>query len=246
MSDDKQNSTSGYMDLIEIKENEKILYKVYSNRRLKFPESFSGRASMLMVSMRSRSFPREIIEKAFNFSKAHSLISCYTIVDLPYAHNAFANVDSLEELIDELNKLISIRGQVERKIKKVIRKNGFEVEYIAWQDVISEVPIVFQQEVLNAVSNSKEFRESILSQVSLVIPNFYNIPNRENFVMFFISELPCLLYLYTKYKGGVIDLYPGPNPDIIWQISNGHYVEFMPTITKSFADGNQFIYVELC
>ena len=118
---------------------------------------------------------------------------------------------------------------------------------INWRKTTPELsrktPEWMKEEILLAFDRRGILYQQVLRQVVLMKGDRVTEEKLERLAGFFICEIPVLVYAYYSIPTGIVDVYPGDNPDILWQIERGIYQEELPKTTEFALKGKPLVYI---
>ena len=210
------------------------------------PANWQERPAYLFISLKNRAFTRTFIAWFVDACQTHFSDGQICIVDEPYHFNRQAELGITGRLpAEEVAKLEQLAWEINRKVSKVISFRGnHKVSVIDWHMLSATTPAWMKAEIQAAFERKGDFYEKVLKQVLLMKGNQRPIADLERFAGFFLCELPVLLHVYYSSQVGIVDIYPGNQAQILWQIEAGDFREELPVITRQILAGPKLVYLD--
>ncbi len=205
------------------------------------------KTGFMMISVKNKSFSNRIIEQFCDFSDAHLNKSHITIVDTPYINNIYATHDEEGLQQREIDKLRTISEQSHRRIERILGKRKCSnISLISWRELEQKTPNWMIDEVDHAFAQRGRLHRDILARTRQVLPLCMDDEQLEKYAQFMVQEIPTLCYLYYLFdkKTQVVDVYPGEQPDFLWDIESGHYADELPRISEITHHHSGLIYLD--
>lgn len=207
---------------------------------------FAQRSAWLMISVKNPAFSNRLVDgfcrlvAAYGFEQAH-----VTIVDTPYVANIHANQHDAERAAAEVEKLQRIADEQRSRCEKVLRRHpGAGISLRRWTDLEQSIPQWMRDEVRAAFSAPTRFRADVLARTRAVVPAAIPDVQLPQFAQFLVHELPVLAGLYYLERSSIVDVYPGENLDLVWNIERGRYAGELPGITALAQASDGLAYVD--
>ncbi|MGB0498754.1 MAG: hypothetical protein ACPGID_10475 [Rubricella sp.] len=188
------------------------------------------RAAHLFVSVRNRAFDTGLLRAYCHLVRDNFPAGgCITVVDEPYRHNIAALATDPAERARALAGLERLSAERRRQCEKRIRgDSGGSVTLVDWRALAAAVPEAIRAECEAAFRQDPEIAALMREQAALAAAHYGRPDAAEAFLPFLEEELPVLLHSY--HKGPVLDVYPGPQLRIIWEIDSGRFDDRLPTL----------------
>ena len=208
-------------------------------------EYLASRVSFLMISLKNRLFTSGLINAYCQFATEQLLGGCVTVVDRPYVYNVLAASHDLSARRKQLRGIRRLSDERRRQAMKLIAKYDQErIKFVSWDQLARSTPKWLWAEVRTAFINKGPFYYDVLEQTQRNFARVVEVALLERYARFLIEETPVLLYCYYMFSGGVVDVYPGKNPDYFWRIERGDYAEELPQTTALATTHPGLIYVD--
>jgi hypothetical protein len=205
-----------------------------------------GKRGFLMVSVKNTNFTARTVETFCDLVDRHLDAGEVILVDTPYLAPILANEpdgDSRQRKIANLHKAAADRRQF---VEKILARRGARISIRDFDEVDRAVAPEFHREVRLAFESGGCFREALLARSREVIPPVVPDAGLAPYAEFLVSEIPTLCHLYyASGAPGVVDVYPGENPQLFWDIERGRYEKELPAITGLVARSPGLIYVDV-
>ncbi|MEM7075298.1 MAG: hypothetical protein AAGA28_09235 [Pseudomonadota bacterium] len=201
---------------------------VFVNRDGDF--SLQGREAWLFISIKNRGFRRAYIDRFIEMCEINGIAGHICPVDDPYRYNAMADLrcDTLPE--EEAAKIERLSTDITRMAQKALNgKRSTRVDLVKWRDLEADTPAQYRQELTQAFRNGTRVRDILRSHVCSVKP-VDSERSFERYSEFFLCEVPVLIHTYYS-RGPTLDIYPGPQPKLFWQIELGDLETELPGLT---------------
>ena len=205
-----------------------------------------GKRGYLMVSVKNSSFTVAVVDTFCDLVESHLSASEIILFDTPYAAPILtgeADGPARQRKLDNLRKAASDRR---RFLETILARREVSIPIRGFDEVEAEVPPALRHEVRQAFESSGRFRQALLARSRAVIPP--SVPDEllPRYAEFLVSEIPVLCHLY--YAGGqpgVVDVYPGENPQLFWDIERGRFADELPLTTALAKRSPGLIYVDV-
>ncbi len=210
------------------------------------PERWAGRSGLLAVSIKNPRFSNRLVT-AFIALCQHTLESgVITVVDAPYERNLLAAGLGDEWLRRERVTLRRIADETRSRIERRLRAAAAtRVRLLDWQDFAGQTPEWVAQEVRQAWERRGGFHRAVLAQTFRAIPGLEPGPRAECHAEFVLEELPALLNWYYTAEHGCVDVYPGAQPELFWQIEAGAHADELPRLSARVRAGRSLVYLDV-
>ena len=205
-----------------------------------------GKSGYLMVSIKNPNFSARLVNAFCDLVETHLAGGEVILVDRPYTSTISAT--EVDETVRrrEIANLHRIAGEKRRFVERILAKRATFVPVRSFDQVEREVAPSVLHEVRHAFEVEGRFRRAILDRTREVAPA--TIPDAliPRFAEFLVSEIPvlCSLY-YARGEPGVVDVYPGENLQVIWDIERGIYADELPRISRLAEHSPGLIYVDV-
>ena len=203
----------------------------------------AGREAWIFVSIKNRKFNRQYIDWFIRMCAEHGLQGRICRVDDPYRYNRMAELGIYTLADEEVEKIERLSGDIGRMIQKAI--NGSRttcVEMVTWRDLADNTPKAYHAELRHAYEARGLVREALSQHVRRMKP-IESEKQLNQFVEFFLAEVPVLIHAYYR-AGGSLDIYPGPQPEFFWQIELGLFEAELPLLTERTREGRTMLYFD--
>ncbi|HEX3065757.1 MAG TPA: hypothetical protein VHQ39_09760 [Dongiaceae bacterium] len=205
-----------------------------------------GRRGYLMVSVKNTNFTAQTVETFCDLAERHLSAGEVILVDTPYMAPILASEsdgDSRQRKIANLHKAAADRRQF---VEKILARRSARISIRDFDEVDRTVAPEICREVRLAFESGGRFREALLARSREVIPPAIPDASMAPYAEFLVSEIPVLCHLYyASGAPGVVDVYPGENPQLLWDIERGRYEQELPAITGLVAQSPGLIYVDI-
>ena len=201
----------------------------------------------LFFSVKNKRFERDLLKYIISHHFCDFNKRCIVMVDKPYLENLKADFSGtlLQEKIDNLSTIRSEKILCLNNAVEDMKKTNIDIpEYdlIHWSQIEREVSPQLRNEILHAIDMKNGlFRRDVLAEVSHVLNK--TPEEAVNYIGFFKVELPVLFHVYYELDGSV-DIYPGNNTPIVWNLENGKYLEELPMLSH-LANKSPLRYIEV-
>lgn len=207
---------------------------------------FAQRTAWLMISVKNPAFSNRLVN---GFCRLVGEIGfrqgCVTIVDTPYMANIRANQHDAAQAGAEIEKLRRIGVEQLARCQKVLRRHpACNIALRPWAGLEETIPQWIRAEVHDAFHAPGRFRVDVLARTRLAVPPEVPDARLPQFAQFLVEELPVLLALYYLEPGSIVDVYPGENPALLWNIERGLYADELPGITALARASDGLVYLD--
>lgn len=203
----------------------------------------AGRVAWIYISIKNRSFNRPYINQFIDMCETLEIEGRICAVDNPYYFNAMAELglDSLCE--KEAAKIETLSSDFQRMVGKAIRgKLSKRVQLVQWNDLEEQTPQIYKDELAEAFHSGSRVRDLLFDHISTVKP-ISDDRQFERFANFFLCEVPVLVHGYYA-NGPTLDIYPGPQAALFWQIELGDFAKELPNLTALTRQGRPSLYLD--
>ena len=202
----------------------------------------SERCSYLFVSIKNRQFTRNYIDWFIEMSCKAGNEAVICPVDEPYHFNRMAELGIARLPIDEAQRIQKLAADVSRMAQKAINKSmNDRLRLVPWSEFSDRTPSRFKREVQTAFDSEGLFQQTIIDHVASVKGDLDKAVLRA-YAEFFLCEIPVLASaLYSKR--GSLDVYPGDQADLFWQLELGDFEEELPELTAHVQSGEPLLYM---
>ncbi|MFY9838473.1 MAG: hypothetical protein WAK55_18770 [Xanthobacteraceae bacterium] len=205
-----------------------------------------GKNGYLMVSVKNPSFSGRIINTYCDLVARHFGRGEVILVDTPYASTISAIEDDETVRGQKLANLNRLADEKRRFIERILAKRALCLPVRSFDQVARAISPSLLYEVRSAFEREGRFRRAILKRTREVVPAIIPDTLLPRFAEFLVSEIPVLCFLYYGHgEPGVVDVYPGENLQIIWDIERGLYVDELPGISRLAERSPRLIYVDI-
>ena len=206
----------------------------------RFPEN---REFFIAVSMKNRKFSNKWLNSVLTDINLNGGRGIITLVDLPYFTHAMCRHERLLDKFDALQVLQKIRRENVGRIEKVIRP--FEsFRYYDWDYFERLTDIKLKKEFEVAFMKKCKVYEMIIEQVKEAVGKKLLKTDLEASTRFVLDETPVLVWLYYKMLPGFIDVYPGKQAPLFWEIESGAIRDELPISCSLAASSSPLCYAE--
>jgi len=205
-----------------------------------------GKSVYLMVSVKNPNFSGHLVNTFCELVETHFGRGEVILVDTPYASTISAIETDETIRRRELEDLHRVTDEKHRFVERILAKRARVLPVYSFDQVTREVPPSLLHEVRAAFEIEGRFRRAILDRSREVAPATIPDAFLPRFAEFLVSEIPVLCFLYyARGEPGVVDVYPGENLEIIWDIERGHYADELPGISRLVERSPGLIYVDV-
>lgn len=203
------------------------------------------RPGWLMLSVRNPAFTSRLVRGFCDYARRCLPEAFITVVDAPYVFNVQAMRLSEEATRAEIEKLHRIGAEYRSCCERAIRAVApGRVRLRPWHELEQAVPRWVVAELRTAFAEPTSFRSDVLLRTREVVRNVSDA-RLPDYARFLIEELPVLMWLYYGSGTGVVDCYPGPNPELLWNIECGRYAGELPGLTALAQASPGLIYADM-
>ncbi|MDX5362896.1 MAG: hypothetical protein LPJ91_01900 [Pseudazoarcus pumilus] len=207
---------------------------------------FAQRSAWLMISVKNPAFSNRLVD---GFCRLVGEIGFrqgfVTIVDTPYMANILANRHDPVQAEAEVVKLQRISAEQQARCRKVLRRHSACcIALRSWAELDQGMPQWLRAEVQAAFQAPTRFRADLLARTRLVVPEAVPDERLPQFAQFLVEELPVLLGLYYLEPDSIVDVYPGENLALVWNVERGLYADELPGITALARASDGLAYVD--
>jgi tRNA-dependent cyclodipeptide synthase len=206
----------------------------------------AGKRGYLMVSVKNSSFTTQTVDRFCDLVETYLDAGEVILVDTPYAATIVASETDETFRRRKLENLAKAARDRRRFVETVLARRSAAIPIRSFDQVDDEVPPALRREVRHAFEADGEFRRALLARSRDVIPRMIPDVLLPRYAEFLVSEIPVLCHLYyASCAPGVVDVYPGENPLLFWDIERGRYARELPGITALAARSPGLIYVDV-
>jgi hypothetical protein len=204
------------------------------------------RTGALMISVKNKSFTNRLIESFCRFTSQHLERGIVIVVDEPYAANIEATESRSEARANALERLARIGEENARRVEKILaRHRPVPIELQSWAEAEGPTPRWLVDELEQAFASGGRVKRDVLARTREVLPDSVPDDRLEAYSQFLIRELPVLFDVYyRRFTRGVVDVYPGENPELVWNLERGVYADELPGATRLAREGPSLAYVD--
>jgi hypothetical protein len=214
---------------------------VLSNRLSDF--DLSGREAWMFISIKNRAFDRAYVNRFIEMCELLGIPGHICPVDAPYHYNRMAELGRDDLPREEAAKIERLTSDISRMVQKALNgSRTTRVDHVTWCDLEAETPPLYRAELTAAFNEGKAIRNAIYEQVASV-KELEDERTFERFAEFFLCEVPVLMYAYYS-KGPTIDVYPGPQPKLLWTIELGLVEDELPRLTALTRSDRAMLYLD--
>ncbi len=214
---------------------------VLSNRLSDF--DLSGREAWMFISIKNRAFDRAYVNRFIEMCEVLGIQGHVCPVDGPYHYNRMAELGRDDLPGEEALKIERLTSDISRMVQKALNgSRTTRVDLVRWCDLEAETPPLYRSELTAAFNAGTAIRDAIFEQVGSV-KELKDERTFERFAEFFLCEVPVLMYAYYS-KGPTIDVYPGPQPKLLWTIELGLVENELPRLTALTRRGRAMLYLD--
>lgn len=200
---------------------------------LRSAELFGARV-FIAVSLKNREFSNRWLRGVLLDIQLWKGEATITLVDSPYFTNIELVANTPQQRRGEVEKLKKIRSEQEGRIKRQCAAFRSGVYYLDWQYFqtgMSNSHNWISDELTYAFGRKERVHTLITQHVSNTFGGNLEHKQIERLSGFLLEEIPVLLYVYYIARPQWIDVYPGPQAEIIWAIDEGALDKELPRIT---------------
>lgn len=205
-----------------------------------------GKRGYLMVSVKNSDFTRGIVQTFCDLVETRLGAGEVILVDTPYAEPIRASEADEAQRKRKLDNLQKATADRRRFVESILARREAAIPIRHFDDVEGMVTPALRGEVRHAFKAGGPFRKAVLARTREVIPPAVPDALIPRYAEFLVSEIPVLCHLY--YAGGtpgVVDVYPGENPQLFWDIERGRYENELPAISALAGRSPGLIYVDV-
>ena len=217
----------------------KSIWQLSSNSDFGAIKNLWGRKVLIAISMKNKAFSNKWLSSIIEDVIAIGCSPVITLVDKPYFDQI--EVASIDCHRCDWDKLMRIKKDNIIRINRILEKNP-NIIFEDWS-LHLENPIYYliEEEVKRAFDMRGIFYSIVKRHVSMVLGvSFIDADN--NWSRFILSEIPTLIFLYYCKYPGLIDIYPGEQFDLFWNIENGNLKADLPISFSLFKASGSHIY----
>jgi hypothetical protein len=205
-----------------------------------------GKNGYLMVSVKNPNFSTRVVNTFCDLVETNLGGGEIILVDTPYAATISETETNEAVRRRELADLHRVTGEKRRFVEKILAKRGTFVPVRSFGQVAHGVAPALLHEVRRAFEIEGRFRRAILDRAREVVPATIPDTLLPRFAEFLVSEIPvlCSLY-YARGEPGVVDVYPGENSQLFWDIERLRYADELPGISQLAERSPGLIYVDV-
>lgn len=209
-------------------------------------DDFAQRSAWLMISVKNPAFSNRLVDGFCRLVADVGFRQAYvTIVDTPYIANIRANQHDAAFAAAEIEKLQRISAEQLARCERVLRRHpASDISLRPWAELERTIPQWMRDEVHTAFHTPTRFRSDVLARTRLAVPGEVPDERLAQFAQFLVEELPVLTGLYYLDRGSIVDVYPGENPELIWNVERGTYARELPRITALAQASEGLAYVD--
>jgi hypothetical protein len=205
-----------------------------------------GKRGYLMVSVKNCCFTTQVVETFCDLVESHLDSGEVILVDAPYLAPILASERDGKLRRRKISNLQKAASDRRRFVETILARREINIPIRDFAEVERDVAPDLRREVRHAFESDGQFREALLARSREVIPATVPDALLPRYAEFLVSEIPVLCHLY--YAGGapgVVDVYPGENPPLFWDIERGHFAGALPQITALAARSPGLVYVDV-
>lgn len=206
-----------------------------------------GKTGYLMISIKNSNFNTRLVSSFCDLVETHLGAGEVILVDTPYAATILATEMDEARRNRELENLSRLAGQRRRFVERILSARSIVMPVRSFDEIEREVVPMLREEVSRAFGVEGRFRNALLQRTREVIPYTISDALIPRFAQFLVCEIPVLCHLYyARGRPGVVDVYPGENPQLFWDIERGRFADELPGISKLAEGSPGLIYVDVC
>ncbi len=200
------------------------------------------RRSFLFISIKNRQFTKNYVNWFAEMSHEIGNEGIICPVDEPYYYNRMAELRTSHLPDSEFERIHKLAADVSRMAQKAINRSGNNrLRLTSWSEFSDQTPQKFKQEVQTAFDCNGPFQRAIIEHVASVKGDL-DITALRSYAKFFLCEIPVLAAaLYGSQPS--LDVYPGDQADLFWQIELGDFEEELPELTTYIRSGEPLLYM---
>ena len=212
-----------------------------SNRLSDF--DLGGRDAWMFISIKNRAFDRTYVNRFIEMCEVLGIRGHICPVDAPYHYNRMAELGRDDLPAEEAAKIERVTAEISRMVEKALKGSlTTRVDHVRWQDLEAETPPQYRSELTTAFHEGTDIRNAIYEQVASV-KQLEDERTFERFAEFFLCEVPVLMHAYYS-KGATMDVYPGPQPKLLWSIELGLVEDELPMLTALTRSDRAMLYLD--
>lgn len=212
-------------------------------RRTIHPDDLSGAKFFVGVSLKNPRFSARWLECVLRDSLHFAGSVLITLVDLPYFSSAFQDAP-LRSHSNVASRLETVREQVLRRIEAARRKVSCQSSFVEWSVLSQSVDYEVRREVKEAFAKRGRFFRAVVAQTERTRGHRMS-GSPEIYCSFLIEEIPTLVDIYYRRFQEFVDVYPGPNASVMWQLDTLRFSGELPIATELAASANSLTYAQV-
>lgn len=197
------------------------------------------------ISLRNPSFSNAWLDSALGDIRHFKGTAFVALVDKPYESSISATAENDLEIRQKLTSFYNQASEQKRRVERIVLKHKEYSSLVTWDYLESITPDNIVAEINSAFLLKKNTYSLILEQVSKVFPETTSHYQLERMSKFLIDEVPVLLNVYYKKYNGCIDVYPGPQARLFWEIDKGNLRSELPLCSKLAESGKSHTYAQV-
>ncbi len=205
-----------------------------------------GKRGYLMVSVKNSSFTTGVVETFCDLAETHFAAGDIILFDKPYAAPILAGEADGPERRRKLDNLRKAASDRRRFLETILSRRRASIPLRSFAQVEAEVAPALRWEVREAFEAGGQFRLALLERSRAVLPAAVPDELLPRYAEFLVSEIPVLCHLYYAHCGpSVVDVYPGENPELFWDIERGRFADELPQTTALAKRSPGLIFVDV-
>jgi hypothetical protein len=181
------------------------------------------------VSLKTASFSNRWLEAVLRDVVRLMGSVTFSVVDGPYFASAYHEIPAPDHEVAR-ERLEKARNQTTTRISAAREQVACRSEIVEWSKLACSVDHEVSSEIRSAFSKRGRFFNAVVAQTELA-KGTRMTGSPEAYCSFLLDELPTLIHVYYQRYPGWIDVYPGPNARIIWEIDVLRFGKELPFVS---------------
>lgn len=209
-----------------------------------FPDYIKSRKALFYLSMKNRSFSKELISWFLLYSKHMKWQVEVCVVDKPYyAFFEWKRWKHGINNVDEIDLLNKVSFEIKRKLKKVISaEKDINVHILEWDSLRSQCPDWIIVELREAFGKNRRVHKLLSEQTKNIIGKLVDCDDLVGKFEFVLDEIPVLTWAYYSGQNSVVDIYPSENTPFFTELEQGALISELPLTSRMVTESPQLIY----
>lgn len=225
--------------------NEDTCWTFSSLEKQNYSNLLSNQSFLIAVSMKNKAFSNEWLESVISVIKNHNGTAIITLVDTPYLHGLLRGKTYGEKLTRGLADLDKIRSENQLRLQRLADQYPKIVTFIEWSNFARVTPDSIKAEFIYAFKEEQRVFELVGEQLCNTIGRILSKEEIDANSGFFTEEVPVLLNLYYSSLKGYLDVYPGPQANLFWEVEAGLLEDELPLITHLAKNAPSLVYANV-